>query len=186
MMNKYLFIIILSILIMICILLLIFIIKSIIKNKLLVFKNPRFILKLILMLILSSYTIWGFQRFLLLVKLFNFKNEVISLLTAFEATHGVYPKNIDELMRHEYFKEKTKHLLFPLKHKFGLFGNTQGEIYNYIFYAYGLDNDDDKIVRTYEINYLYALIPHIDGDIILDKDRLEEIKLYEKLFNNNN
>lgn len=182
-MSKYIFLLIIIIIVGMCISIFINIFLQFKKKKFSFIKDSKNIIKITIIIVMLFYGIWSYQRYLLLVKLKYFSNEVASLLTSYKTTYGNYPRSISELDSYETYKQKKHYLLLPISHEFGLIGYEQGEKYKYTFYAYGFDNDDDKLKNTYGIDFIYALFPNKDGDIILDNDSLKEIKLWENINN---
>ena len=176
-MSKFIFFILIFIILIICVL--------IIKNLFLQIKRKGFelsknILKLLILIVFIAYGLWAFHGYLLLVKVENFGSEISALLSGYKTIYGKYPINISELKNYEEYKEKKHYLMWPLTHEFGLIGIEDEDGYKYTFYAYGLDDDDDKLAKIYDINFIYAFFPFKDGDIILDKDKIKEIKLWEE------
>ncbi len=179
-MTNYIFFVIMFILISICIFLIKDIFSKVKMNKIKSFIN---ILKLIFIMIIIFYIIFCFKQFFLLRKLKNFGTQVSYSLGDYKITYGKYPKNIIKLNNYKGYQERKYYSLWPITHKFNLIGFEKNNKYKYIFYAYGLDGDDDSLKKTYKINFIYALLPPKDGDIILDRDSLKLIKVGEDIFN---
>ncbi len=78
-----------------------------------------------------------------------------------------YPRSTEEMINS--IDSFTQHY----KYQFGLVTEQlDNNKYHYKVYAFGFDNDDDKLTKVYNLSLKNILIPFIDGDILIDEDTL--------------
>lgn len=173
-MNKQLSLLLLLFILFICIGIIIFLIHKYKQKRFSIFKEKRYIFTIIILFFLLPYSIWVYSRMLILGKLENFGEKISIIIGEYKTANGIYPKNIRDLNNFDKFVERKSFLLFPVDHELGFVGTIKGDKFQYILYAYGFDNTDDKLEKSYPINYIYAFIPNIRGDIIIKQSWIKE------------
>ena len=174
-MNKYISIILATTLLIVALVVLLIILKNILtrKNKL----DKKNLLIILGLIISISYFINSINNFLLLFKIEKFGNEIFSIVAGYRGVKGEYPTNSQQLIGYENFQKIKKWKMGTTDHKFGFIGTIvpKEEKLNFIFYAYGFDNDDDELKISYPLNYIYIFWPFLDGDIIVKKNWIKQI-----------
>jgi hypothetical protein len=174
-MNKYISIILAGTLLILALVVLLIVLKNILtrKNKL----NKKNLLIILSLIASMSYFISSVDRFILLFKIEKFGNEIFSLVSGYQGVKGKYPTNSQQLTEHETYELIKKWKMGTTDHRFGFIGTVDMEEkkLDFIFYAYGFDNDDDEFKINYPLNYMYIFWPFVDGDILVKKSWIKEI-----------
>lgn len=176
-MDKYISIILVCVLLIMALIVLFSILKNIRKRNDKFYKNKKNLLLFMILIISISYFISSLNKFILLFKVEKFGNEIFSIVSSYKDVKGEYPLNSLQLAQFEHFEKIKKWKMGNLDQKFGFRGTfvPEEEKLNFVFYAYGFDNDDDNLEISYSLNYMYIFWPFLDGDIIVKESWTKQI-----------